>query len=772
MAQDPLKPKDKGRVKLPRVDGAMNKLPPTEKQGGKGDPQMLEAGKPKTDKRADLLLRIVKRFKRCVEAESENRKEALDDMKFKAGEQWPKDVQAQRNTDKRPCLTINKTKTFVRQVTNDLRQNRPSINVSPVGDKGDKEVAGMYRGLIRAIERDSSADIAYDTGADQAVSSGFGYCRLLTEYEPGSFDQVIHIKRVRNQFTVYLDPDHQEPDGADARYGFITELIPRDEFKDKYPDAQEVAWTETGVGDQYKYWADQYSMRVAEYYEIDSTPRALVQLSNGHEGWEDELDDIAKAKLKKGEWKVLNRREADDNVVRWYKVTALDILDERDTVWRWIPIPKFIGDEIDIEGKVKYAGVIRDMKDPQRMYNYWRTLETEMIALQPKAPFIGAEGQFDGHEARWKMANTANLPYLEYRQVDIQGKPAPPPQRQPFQGAPQGVETAIAGAAQDMMATTGIRFDATMNERMEDESGKAIRELRRSGDLTAYHYPDNVARTLRHIGRMLVDAIPKVYDRKRMVTILREDDSEEQVQIDPTQQKPFMEAPNPRDPKKAKKLKIFNPTYGRYGVTVTIGPSFATKRIEASESMMAFAKAMPNVAALVADLIAKNQDWPGADEMARRLAKTVPAQYLTPDQKDMSPQVQALLQSMDAQIKQLHQQLGVASKALVEKDSDREVALKKIYFDFEAKLLAIVQKAEAAFNKDIGGEAAKLAESVNALMQALTPKPKEPDPMIAELSSQNKELHGRMGEMLEHMKKPKKAKLRRSDGSVLEITSE
>jgi len=242
-------------------------------------------------------------------------------------------------------------------------------------------------------------------------------------------------------------------------------------------------------------------------------------------------------------------------------------------------------------------GVTRHAKDPQRMYNYWSTAETELIALAPKAPFIMEEGQVEGHERQWKNAHTKPYPYMLYKGVALGGKPAPPPSRQPFAGSPSGVVQAKAGATDDMKATTGIRFDATMSERVSDESGKALRELKRTSDIGSFHYIDNLARSLHYTGIILIDLIPKIYDRRRVVTILREDGTEEQVKIDPSMQQAMKDVPK-GDPQQQGGMssgisKIFNPKVGDYSIPVTIGPSYATKRIESADSMMAFARSMP-----------------------------------------------------------------------------------------------------------------------------------------------------------------------------------
>jgi hypothetical protein len=434
-----------------------------------------------------FLATAKKRFDRAMTAESSNRQAAVEDLKFKNGEQWPEQIRAQRTLEKRPCLTINKIKTFVHQITNDQRQNRPAINVSPVGDKSDPKTAQMLRGLIKQIERQSNADIAYDTGFDGAVSNGWGYWRVLTDYETDdSFNQVIRIGRIRNPFRVYMDPDRQEPDGSDAKWGFISDLILREEFKDKYPGKDALDWDVHGSGEEYKNWVTQTHVRIAEYFCIETKKRKLLAMANGHIGYEDELADEVKQAIDADSSLVVNEREVQARQIKWYKITAKEILEENDWLGRWIPIVEVIGDEIDVEGKVTRAGVVRDAKDPQRMYNFWSTAETELIALAPKAPWIMEEGQVEGHEQRWKDANNKSYPYLLYKGTSIAGKPAPAPQRQQFAGPPTGVVNAKAGAAQDMMATTGIRFDSTLAERTYDESGKALRELKRVGDLGSF----------------------------------------------------------------------------------------------------------------------------------------------------------------------------------------------------------------------------------------------------------------------------------------------
>ncbi len=708
MPQDFDKPRNNGRVGLPPVGLGMNKIAPNAIGGGKGargEAKIITLGQQKKRDQGNLLARAVKRFSYISKAEAENRRAGLEDLKFLAGEQqWPADVAAQRNFDRRPTLQVNALKTLWHQVINDMRQNRPEIYISPVGDRSDKYAAKMFRGLIRAIQRNCSADVAYDTAAQNAVANGWGYWRIATEYEaPNSFDQVIVIERVRNPFSIYLDPDHLEPDGSDARYAFVSELMPREEFEELYPQADPMPWQPAGIGESMKQWIDQDHVRIAEYFEMSEQPQTLVALDNGWTGWKDEISEEVQALIDSRDIRIEREELRRTKRITWHKMSARDILAERSWPGRWIPIVKMVGDEIDIEGDVRLSGIIRDAKDPQRILNFAKTSEVEVTMLAPKAPYIGAEGQFDGHVDQWKEANQRNFPFLQYNPKTLDGQLLPPPQRSNPAPIPAGIVNLEQGAAQDLIRTTGIRSDVsmTLNGRMLDESGKAMMENRRTSDIGAYHYTDNMARSLRHTGKILLDLIPKIYDRKRVLTILREDDQDQQVTLDPNAPQPYQEQ---RDAK-GKVALIFNPTIGAYGVAVTIGQSYATKRIEAAENMLNFMKAVPQVAPLIADLAAKEMDFEGAEEMATRLSKALPPGLLTPEMKDVPPQVQALLQQLSEQVQLLTQERQQLMAALNDQSADRAQRQDEINKAYDAKLQATQEKfAEALIKIEAKGQ--------------------------------------------------------------------
>ena len=717
-------------VKMPKISSGQNKLPPLNLTPQSADARSdSNTSKKKAEDDATLIADAKKRFGQARTIESANRKEGVEDLKFLNGEQWsPADATARAN-DGRPCITENRLPTFANQIKNDQRQNRPGICISPMGDKASKKDAKMLRGMIRAIERDSSADVAYDTGFASAVDNGWGYWRIMSEYESDdSFDKVLTIKPLFNPFNVYMD-NNRTPFMLDAQWGFITEMLPKEEFKREYPDAQQTPWGETGIGESNKEWITDDEIRVAEYYYFTHEERKLVMLDNHHQGWEDELDQSIKDKIASGSIEVVSDRWVSVKKLKWCKMTALEILDESDCDGQYIPIIECNGTLLNINGKVNKKGIIRDAKGPQRMLNYYSTLEAENVALQPKAPWIMEEGQIEGHEDTWKSANRKSFSYLLYKATSVAGKPAPPPQRQPFQGPPAAILAAKQGNTEAIKAVTGIRFDATMSERLLDESGKAIRELNNNANLGAYHYIDNFGRALKNTGIVLCDLITYTYDTKRIVSTLDEGGNEGRVWINPDMSQAHAEvlgnSPETSDPVK---IKMFNPKIGRYQVTVTIGPSYATKRIEATESQMDFVKALPMIGAQVADLIAKNADWDGAEEFAARIAKTLPPNLLSPTNEDMNPQVQAMIQGLQQHIQQMTQQMQQMGKELQDRQKDREVAIEGISKTFEAKVLAIAQKMEdSTAKKDmhiqstLGRQLAEISKAVQGFEQKLQP---------------------------------------------------
>lgn len=661
-------------------DSSVQALSPEEEQARKDQ----ERAQKEADDKVIQLARA--RFDLCSEAEREVREDHLDDSNFSIGDQWDMTVKQERQRDNRPCHTINRMPQYIQQVVNDHRQNRPAIRVHPTGGGATEPTAKIFGGLIRNIEYTSNADIAYDTGMDGAARGGFGYWRVKVDYErPDSFDRALFIERIKNPAAVSLDPNCKQPDGSDAEYGFISEWFDKASYRERWPDSELASLDWKMIGNRAPRWMREGSCLVVEYFYKHYTPQKIHLLSTGQtvkdEDLEATLERIKQAQIaaekmarfdgqippKQEEVTVVESRIAKIPTVVHLHLNGIEILERTTFPGRFIPIVPMLGNEVFVDGKRKLESLIRYAKDAQKMRNYWKSAQTEAIALAPRAPFIVAKSQIKGFEKIWSTANTKNHAYLPYNPKDIGGTPIPPPQRQAFEPAIQAITVAAAGSEEDMKATTGM-WDPTMGMNHGDQSGIAIQRLNRQSQTGNFHFQDNMTRALRHTGRILVWAIPEVYDGERTQRIIQEDDQQVMVELN----KWHIDDKGNR--------VIYAMDVGTYDVTVDAGPSFATKRQEAAASMMEVTKAFPPIFQAAGDIMVRSMDWPQASEVADRLRKANPI-AMQDDKvgKNLPPAVKQQMDQMSAMIQQLteklHEQQQIIETKQIEHEGKKELAL-------------------------------------------------------------------------------------------------
>lgn len=658
-----------------------------------------------------FLTRVKKLYKECVDAEATNRSRWLDDMRFThiPGNQWPEQIRKLREQppSPRPCLEINVTAQHVYQITNDIRQNRPTIKVRPVSINASTDVAEVFDGVIRHIDACSDGEIATDTAVNHQVTGGWGYFRITTDYSDKEAkeanEQSIYIKPVHNPLSVYLDANSMCPVGSDAQYGFVVDEIPREEFKSKYgEDAGK--WAEQSEGDSDS-WVTKTTVRIAEYFEKTEESKNVLRLINNQEITETEYWSMYEGQVDRPG--VLTNRMETTSKVKWWKLTSGKILeggkDGMDFPCDWIPIIRVPGLIVDIDGVRYFKGLVRDARDAQRTYNYQWSTFVETVALQPKVPWLAAEGQIEEYEEDWKRAHTANLPYLKYKTRDIEGNPVGPPQRSQLAMAPQGVMEGLMMANDAIKMVTG-QYDASLGQKSNETSGKAILARQREGDTATYHFIDGLSMAIRHKGRILINMIPRVYDTQRVLQILGEDGTTEQIHINPEQETPVQEVTQTS----GAVAKIYNLNVGRYDVLSTVGPSYTTKRQEAVDAMAQIMQANPQVFQVIGDVWVRNQDWPGADEIAERLKLMLPPQIQQAEQGQQAipPQVQAQMQAMQAQMQQMGQALQMAQAEMQKLQAEKaskaaEIEIKQMdvrikEMDLEATRIEAGAKAREA----------------------------------------------------------------------------
>jgi hypothetical protein len=560
----------------------------------------------------DAVAEAKEAFKAAQDAENDNRTNFIADIKFgRLGEQWPEAIETQRRHERRPCLTINKMPAFMRQVVNDARMNKPQIKVRPIDGGADKDTADIMSGLIRNIEQASDADVAYDTAAEFAVGGGFGYIKIEFDYaHDDTFDKELKICRVADPLAIYGDPHSRAADSSDWNTAF--ELFPMTpaEFERQYKGADKVSWENDAPVNR-----DDEEITIAAQWVRDLYDRKLLKLSDGTVIAADVFlrkeSGVSAADIAAAQGiTVVGERSTRSYKVKRRLLSGAAVLENEDWPGRYIPIIPVYGDEINIEGKRHFQSLIWHAKDAQRAFNFQRSASTEAVGLEPKAPWIVPKGSVDEDE-NWATANTISHAYLEYDP----GK-GPPPQRTQLNlsAGAAAMQEAMA-ANDDMKAIMGI-YDASLGQRSNETSGKAIMARQREGDISTFHFIDNLSRAIKHTGRVLIDLIPSVYSGERVIRVLGEDGEADNAQLG---REPVRGPQAPPGQPEPQVKNIYNLGIGKYDLAVEAGPSFTTRRAEAAEQMTEFVRAFPEAAPLIGDILVKSLDWQNADEIADRI---------------------------------------------------------------------------------------------------------------------------------------------------------
>jgi hypothetical protein len=616
----------------------------------------------------EIFLEACARLKICEDAESQNRTEGLVALGFRDGNQWDEAIAKARTLEQRPALTINHTNTFCRRVENQLRQQRPRIKCHPVGDGADVETAAVVNGLIRHIETLSNASVAYDTGVISAVNIGWGYWRIVGDYiDEKSFEQELKILPIRNTFTVYMDPAAVMPAGEDQQWCLISEVMTRQEYKRRYPTAPNCEWQADAPGDLSLLWESKTHLRLAEYFRIHEVKDELYRLSDGSVKLKSELADPAV--LDAVGLMIVAKRPTTRKEVQWFRLNGKEVVDRKVLPGSHIPVIRCEGNVLDVNGLVKRKGMVKDLMDPARMFNYWRTAQTERYALTPKAPWVAYEETIEGHP-EWNDANQRSYSVLVAKAVQGPGgEVLPLPQRtQPAQ-VEAGMSEAAQGAEHDLMGIAGMPQENPELQGRVISGNKYLQRRQGMADLTHFQYYDNQMLAIMWTGIILLELIPSYYDTSRMQRIIGDDGVPKMTGINQKTEE--------QDEQGNPVWRVKNDlTVGRYDVVMDTGPGYQTKREESAEQMTEL-MGTPLGEVIVktgADIVLRNLDFPGADELADRAMVTNP-EAMGKAIEELPKQAQTIIGALQQQIQQKDQQiqqqaLEIKYKADVEKMKD------------------------------------------------------------------------------------------------------
>jgi Phage P22-like portal protein len=609
-----------------------------------------------------ILTEAKERWQEASDHYQDERLRMQEDLRFSnpaKPEQWDAKARAERQNAEggaRPCLTLDYTNQFIAQVVNDARQNKPGIQVGPSDNQGTQQSALALEGMVRQIEYESRASIAYDRGIDHAARCGRGWIRVGTKIvNPQLNWQELTIMSVHDPLSIMIDPDSTEPDGSDSMFGFVEAEISKRAFKRKLkalgknPDDSHTSWGNGLQGASDKF------IRIAEHFWIvaNTTKHLALQMPDGsmRQILADEREMVQQQVASETGVmpKVLHDYSLSENSCKWVEMSGSDVLDSRDFPCQWIPLVPVLGHELWVDGKRYLCGLTRQLMDAQRLKNFERSAWVEVLQMQPRAPWVLPFESLEGFEDVWAKANRSNSAFLPYNGLDEEGRPLPPPQRQGPPMAPTAFAQGSSMALDDMQASVGM-YRSNFGAPSNSVSGKAKLADQREGDTATYHYVDNLSRSVAHVGRICVDIIPRIQDTRREVRTLSLSGATKVVQVDPDMQKAFQDTPTGQR---------MNPKVGSYAVRVKSGPAYNTLRQEAADNLNELLAKNPALMSILGPIWAQMQDWPEADKVAKLLLSMAPkpVQDIYNDESNLPPEAQGIVMQLQQQLQQGGQQM-------------------------------------------------------------------------------------------------------------------
>jgi hypothetical protein len=609
----------------------------------------------------DLIATSLKRFKITAEAESDARRQGLEDLNFSIGTgQWDEAVKANREIEGKPCLTINRAPAFLRQFTGEERQHRPAMLVSPVGSGADLEVAKIHQGVLRHIEVASVADVTYDNSYDMMMRIGWKAWRVRPDYiHERSFEQEPRIEDIENPFAVYLSPVRNHL-GQDPLWGHVVTDYAKEDYVAEFGET-ELAKLHfpTTVGNAEPGWVTKNGVRVAEYWWMDLTPKVLCLLDDGSTELKDEI-------AKEERDRIVQERETIVRKVHCVKHDALRVLKRYEYLGRYIPFPEVNGVRLNINGKIYRAGMVRDYRDAQRIYDFMVTRAVEQVDLTSKDPLWVADDNAQYGED-YRQLNRKNFSHVYFKAWDTQGRPLPQPARAGREANIQAMHQLVQQADYDMKAVIGI-YGPSLGEEggAAQESGIAILTRQGQSDTGSVTWHDNLNRAIAWQGRILLDLWPKLIPAARVQRIINPDDSVKHAVVFNGQNSDPEDAHAMLNAQMGLK-KAYDVGAGYYDVTLSTGPMYKAARQEAFKAMTAVITENPQLLPMLGDIWAKNADFPDADVLAARFKKLLPPNLQEGDADDAAAklaQAASQLQALGVQHNQLVAELNRASDTI------------------------------------------------------------------------------------------------------------
>lgn len=664
------------------------------------------------------------------DANGKQRRREKEDLEFQVADpehHWTEEARKSRQAQTingqqipgQPMLAMPVLDQPIQLVLNQERAAHLAVNVHPLSEDADDDTAEVYGDLYRTIQRDSGAGMVRSWAFNRGVKAGRGAYRIITEPDPSGKlgDLRIALKRILFQESARWDPFAQEPDFSDADWCMVSTWVPWARLKRQHPKAKIASYTD------------------GEFVEMSQSIPAWIR--DGNKGKACLVVEFFRKEWAEGEG-------ADESyTIHWYKLTCTDVLDQEEMDCRDLPLVPTIGNElIPFDDERRWEGIIRPNKDAARLVDYAGSNAISIAALEPRAPWILAEGQDEGFELEYQLSGVRNFPVIHYVPKTLGGSAVPPPSRTQVDVSRLGPSMQLLQMGQQFVHGGTGAFEAALGQAAPNAKTKGgTLALQQQHDQGNSHWLDNqVEITLACEARIILNWIPYVYDRPgRIVNAVTVENKTRAIMLN----QPFVMGPDkrpiaapraqaPESPQQQPgavlglqqpaqpKVKHYDLKKGRYGIVATAGKSYKSRVEEGSDRLGQLLQADPALMPILGPNWMHFQDFPGKQEAEDILLKWRDQQFPWLADEDEQPNATMQLQQAKMQLQKIQEQLQQASEMIRTDAAKQQATVAKAKLDADTKLKLAAIDSSLTLRKQAMADATSITVAqINAIVKGV-----------------------------------------------------
>lgn len=671
----------------------------------------------KTDE--DILRKMENNVQKWYSAYKENIDRFQSDVNFSFNDQWEGYERGEFLQRQKVVLTINVLYSYLMQIIAEQRQNSAQIEVRNLDGRAQQSEITMVENMLREIAYQSDSDLAYQTGFKCALMGGFGAWRVTIDYEShNSFDEAVKIVRIKDPLKCYFDPDAQHPTKCDGEYcGIYTRMTP-EEFAAAYPEIDNPRSALPPISSSNDFnWFDGKEITVCEHFQKVYEKKKLCKLSNGDAVLEEDLkehlaflneqreDQMTELRAKWMETqrqnnisgiveplndetinshipkiKVVDERETTVTKIKQYKFIKDVILEEGEFYGHMLPIVFVDGDTEMLNGKECCRSFIRFARDAQKLLNFNVSEIAQKMKVSRGATFMATATQIGGeYKELWRNPE-ASIAALLYNPDPMAMANGGAPIVMPAQELPQTL-LGMPGTILNLIQLILGRYEANKGEQGNEQSGRAIANRAKQGNLAVFVYLDNLNAAIEQTARICLHLLPYILTENRYIGLRARDGKTNFTQIKAV------------DLEKLKKMK--------YDVAVKAGSPFEMQKADSYAQLLSFIQLNPQaLSTILADLAAENLNVSNVQQIVDRVKQfVVPSEIIAaetgqpPPPPKPNPQLEIAQKEAQARLMEAQAKLQKVSQDSNVAHMKTQAEVGKAMLDYQGKVEEYKHKA-------------------------------------------------------------------------------